>query len=201
MYNTNGQLSTILLFSSVCFKWLGLSLTYHNLSSKYKVVYLSYILPSNNQTFFFLSNYHFSAEKCHRTIWQKVTLLKMVERMTNWKIMRSRHAGVSNRSLRSLRWVRVQSFFIPRTITAACGEWIWIIGYHIFPNLLTTIWNEDLKKHITFGNYEISWDMSSSISSCKIYVLFKQISLKILHIYILERFSRCVQTNIFQHLT
>jgi len=51
-----------------------------------------------------------------------VALLKMVERMTNWKAMHSRYAGVGNRSLRSLGWGRVQCFFIPRTITAACGE-------------------------------------------------------------------------------
>lgn len=50
----------------------------------------------------------FSAKNCHRTIWQKVAVLQMVERMANWKVIRCRHAGMCNRRLRSLGWGRVQ---------------------------------------------------------------------------------------------
>lgn len=62
-----------------------------------------------------------------RTIWQKVVLLKRVERMANWNIMLSRQVGVVNRGLWSLGGGRLKFFLIPRTITAACGEWIYII--------------------------------------------------------------------------
>lgn len=87
------QMVNLLLYyssdqSNSCLKYEGFFLAYHNWLSKCSISLFCPVFYYPIIRFFFCATTIFSARKCHYTIWQKVVLLKMVERMTKWKARR-----------------------------------------------------------------------------------------------------------------